>query len=272
MLFSDSSYKLPQIEALRGVQILDSGTTLPMIVDGVDRDFGDRGQFVVKFRNANRMSPKSSARELIAAWIGMELELPVVDPVILHVSPDFVETLVGRDGYKAASQSLGENFGSRYRPGFQELLAGQKFSNVMEEMAMRIYAFDMLITNPDRGHQKNNVNTNGSEFLIFDHELAFSYISMLPFLRSKEPWVLVPNEKELYAKHVFYNYLKGEERNFEKITVDFERINEDFWKKVVALLPRDWITDEIKEIRDYLSEIGLRKEVFAEQLTQTLLV
>jgi hypothetical protein len=272
MRFSDKTYSLPRIEALRAGHILSLGTTLPMVLEGVDINSGQRGQFVVKFRNSNRMSPASSARELIAAWIAMELELPVVEPAIVHISRDFVETLIGRDGYKAASQSVGENFGSKYRPGFQELLSGQKFSNIMEEMAMRIYAFDMLITNPDRGHQKNNVNTNGSEFLIFDHELAFSYISMLPYLRSKEPWVLVPNEKELYAKHVFYKYLKGEERNFEKITLDFERINEDFWKKVVAFLPKDWITDEIKEIRDYLTEIVLRKEVFAEQLTQTLLV
>lgn len=69
MRFSDIEYSLPQIEALRAGHILMTGTTLPMILEGVDRVTGERGQFVVKFKNANRMSLTSSARELIAAWI-----------------------------------------------------------------------------------------------------------------------------------------------------------------------------------------------------------
>lgn len=98
MRFSDIEYSLPQIEALRAGHILMTGTTLPMILEGVDRVTGERGQFVVKFKNANRMSLTSSARELIAAWIALELELPVVEPSIIHISDKFVESLIGRDG------------------------------------------------------------------------------------------------------------------------------------------------------------------------------
>jgi hypothetical protein len=271
MLFSDPAYRLPQIEALRPGHILTSGTTLPMILDGVDRNTYERGQYVIKFWNANRMSKASSARELIASWIALELELPVVEPVIIHVSQAFVDTLYGRDGYKAASQSLGENFGSTYRPGFEEILMGQKFNNQMEEIALRIYAFDLLITNPDRGHQKNNVNTNGTDFLIFDHELAFSYISMLPFLRSKSPWIFSENDRELYSKHVFYKYLKGEERDFSYFSQDLEKLNDSFWQKAYDCLLPSWRSSEFDEIRNYLTEIVLNKEKFADQLTLTLL-
>jgi hypothetical protein len=271
MLFSDPNYILPQIEALRPGHILSSGTTLPMVLEGVDRSTYERGQYVIKFWNANRMSKASSGRELIASWIAMEFELPVVTPVIIHVSQDFADSLTGREGYKAALQSLEENFGSQYKPGFEEILTGQKFSNQMVEMALRIYAFDLFITNPDRGHQKNNVNTNGSDFLIFDHELAFSYISMMPFLRSKTPWIFSENDRDLYSKHVFYKYLKGAERDFSYFSENLERLNDGFWQKAHDCLPLSWKPNEFDEIRNYLSEIVLNKEKFADQLTQTLL-
>jgi len=271
MKLSDPNYHLPQIEALRAGRVMASGTTQPMSLEGVDRETGEKGQFIIKFIKSPRMSEVSSARELIAAWIALELNLPVVEPVVIHVSQDFVESMRGREGFLTASQSLGENFGSRYKSGFQELLVGQKFSGKMEEMALRIYGFDSFITNPDRGHQKSNVNTNGEEFLIFDHELSFSHVTILPFLRSKTPWILSEHEKTLFEKHVFYPYLKGKEQDFTTFAFDLQRINDDFWQKVNAFLPAAWRTSEVDEIRAYLTEIVNHRDEFSDQLTQTLL-
>ncbi|MBS4072154.1 MAG: hypothetical protein KGZ90_12535 [Algoriphagus sp.] len=271
MRFSDSQYYLPQIEALRANRVMSSGTTLPMSLEGVDRVTGVRDQFVVKFVKSPRMSPASSAKELIAAWVAMELDLPVVDPVIIHISQPFVESMRGYDGFIHASQSLGENYGSRYKAGFEELLAGQKFSGKMETDALRIFGFDLFVTNSDRGHQKNNVNTNGEEFLIFDHELSFSHVTILPFLRTKTPWIVLDHEKTLYQKHVFYPYLKGKVQDFSTFASDLQRIDDAFWQKVETLLPTAWNTSEVGEIRAYLTEIVNHRDEFADQLTQSLL-
>lgn len=270
MRFSDSSYRLPQIEALRAGHVLTSGTTLPMLLEGVDRKTHERGQFVIKFRKGDRMSEKSSAKELIAAWIAMELDLPVVDPVLIHVSPLFVDSMIGNKGYAAASLSIGLNFGSKFRSGFLEMQVGQKFSVIMEEQAMRIYAFDLFITNADRGHRKDNVLTNGNEFLIFDHELAFSYVNLLSFSRTKTPWIFGEAEKPLYRDHVFYRYLRNKERDFGNFTSELERLNDAFWQKVKEQLPKDWISEEVDEIQSYLSGIVAHKEVFTDQLSQSL--
>lgn len=271
MRFSDSSYRLPQIEALRANRVMSSGTTLPMSLEGVDRTTGDRGQFVVKFIKSTRMSEKASAKELIAAWIAMELDLPVVEPVIIHISEDFVKNMRSHNGFVSASQSVGENFGSRYKSGFQEILVAQKFSGKMEADSLRIFGFDLFITNADRGHQRSNVNTNGEEFLIFDHEMSFSHVSILSFLRSKRPWIISEHEKTLYEKHVFYPYLKNKEQDFTNFASDLQRIDDSFWEKVETLLPAAWNTPEVGEIRDYLSEIVKHRDEFADQLTQTLL-
>jgi hypothetical protein len=270
MLFSDPTYQLPQIEALRAVKVMDTGRTLPMALDGVDKNTGQKDQFVVKFLNANNKNPSSPAKELIASFIGLELELPIVTPAIINISKEFVDSIYGRTGFSLASQCIGENFGSRYRPGFEELLVGQKFSGKMEADAIRIYGFDMFITNADRGHQKNNVHTNGEEFLIFDHEMGFSYISMI-FNRNPTPWIFDENDKINIPKHVFYSYLKNKEQDFTTFASDLQRIDDSFWEKVETLLPAAWNTSEVGEIRDYLTEIVKHRDEFADQLTQTLL-
>lgn len=270
MHFSEPSYQLPQIEALRAVKVMDTGRTLPMALEGVDKNSGQKDQFVVKFLNANNKNPSSPAKELIASWIGLELELPIVQPAIINISKEFVDSIYGRTGFSLASQCIGENFGSRYQPGFGEILASQKFSGKMEADALRIYGFDMFITNADRGHQKNNVHTNGEEFLIFDHELGFSYISMI-FNRNPTPWIFDENDKINMPKDVFYPYLKNKEQDFTTFASDLQRIDDSFWEKVETLLPAAWNTPEVGEIRNYLSEIVKHRDEFADQLTQTLL-
>ena len=40
-------------------------------------------------------------------------------------------------------------------------------------MAAEILAFDTFIANPDRTVENPNCQSNGREFAIFDHELAF---------------------------------------------------------------------------------------------------
>lgn len=271
MHFSDPKYQLPQIEALRAVKVMETGRTLPMALEGVDKNTGHKDQFVVKFLNANNKNPSSPAKELIASCIGLELELPIVQPAIINISKEFVDSMYGRTGFSLASQCIGENFGSRYEPGFTEILASQKFSGKMETDALRIYGFDMFITNADRGHQKNNVHTNGEEFLIFDHEMSFSHISLLSMFRNKTPWIFNENDKINLPKHVFYSYLKNKEQDFTTFASDLQRIDDSFWEKVETLLPTAWNTSEVGEIRSYLTEIVKHREEFADQLTQTLL-
>jgi len=46
-----------------------------------------------------------------------------------------------------------------------------------------IFAFDLMVQNPDRRKGKPNLLRKGDELAIFDHEMAFSFL-----------YALVPNE------------------------------------------------------------------------------
>jgi len=266
-------YRLPIIEALGSFGLMDTGTTEPMSIRGVDMETGKRGHYVVKFRHANRMTIKSSCRELLGAWMAIELDINAVEPVLVNVSKEFVNTIIGQYGYQSALKSIGINFGSVYVDGLIQIPV-TKFSwdDDLLTQAKMIFMFDMFIANADRGAGKPNVLYNGDSLMVFDHELAYSFVNMLPFLRNKTPWIFSNLEKEMYERHYFYSILRGIEHNFMQQVELLQRFDDDFWQKVMKWVPKDWQTEELKDIRSHLDMIIDNKNRFSEELTKILLV
>jgi hypothetical protein len=250
---TDTSYRLPTIEALSSFDIFESGTTLPMAIWGVDIDTGERGQFVVKYKNQNRMSLSASAFEYLGSWMAQEVGLTAVEPVAIHISEEFISTLTGRDGFKAASQSIGLNFGSKYLAGVSQIPpTGFTFTNEQIKQAKQLFVLDLFMQNIDRGHVKPNVGLHQDVLFVYDHELAFSFLKQLSFSRSKTPWVLDPSDSELYKKHFFYRYLRGLEEDFAAQVNELANLNEDFWRGVYQHLPEDFKVEELTEIKNYV--------------------
>lgn len=271
---TNPDYRLPQIEALNAFDLFDKGTTLPLAVWGVDTTTGDRNQFVVKLKNSQRMTTTSSAFELIAAWMAMEIEFPVAEPVLVNISSDFVETAMkGRDGYRTALQSEGINFGSKYLAGYSNIPAlSFSLPENLIQTAKLIYVFDIFIANTDRGHQRPNIIFNGSNLLIFDHELAFSFVRILSFLRNKTPWILNEADRDLYVNHFFYKFLRDLKPDLTAEASILERFNPDFWEKTYTTLPKEWVDDQVLEIGPYLTSIVENLANFAISLNKTFAV
>ena len=268
---TDTSYRLPTIEALSSFDLFESGTTLPMAIWGVDTDTGERGQYVVKYKNQNRMSVSASAFEFLGAWMAIEVGLQAAEPVAINISEDFANTLKGRDGFKAATQSRGINFGSKYVAGITQIPpSGFTLTNEQIAQAKQLFALDLFIQNIDRGHQKPNVGLHNDELFIYDHELAFSFLRQLPFLRSKTPWILEPADSELYKKHFFYRYLKGQVEDFNEPVYELAKLNDDFWRCVIQHMPKDFKVEELTEIKDYLLPFLKHLKEFAASIHKTM--
>lgn len=268
---TDSSYRLPTIEALSSFDIFESGTTLPMAIWGVDMDTGERGQYVVKYKNQNRMSANASAFEFLGAWMACEVGLSAAEPVAINISDEFVSTLAGRDGFKAARQSIGINFGSKYVAGVTQIPpTGFTFTNEQIEQAKQLFVLDLYMQNIDRGHQKPNVALHNDHLFVYDHELAFSFLRQLPFLRTKTPWILNPRDSELYKKHFFYRYLKGQEGGFSEQVNALAKLNDDFWRCVEQHMPTDFKVNELTEIKDYWLPFLKHLSEFAASIHKTM--
>jgi len=269
---TDSDYRLPIIEALRPAERLFEGTTAPMGIWGSDRETGERGEFVVKLQRAERMSPRSCSFELLGAWMAREVDLFAPEPVVVNLTKEFVEqTLRGKDGYKAAYQSIGLNYGSVYEEGFtavpSDLLNPDE---KLSEQIKMLYAFDLFIANTDRGHKKPNVASDGEQLFVYDHELAYSFIHILPFMRNKTPWIFDDTDTEIYRGHHFFKTLRYSDINFTKQVEKLTGFDDKFWDKAFSHIPEQWKSEALADIREHLSQILENKGAFAQTLTKTL--
>lgn len=268
MKLTDPEYFLPEIFALNGDKVLGAGTTQPMLIRGVCKKTEVKSDYVVKYISSPRMSPMSSCSELVAAFVGLEMDLNIAEPAIIDITEDFVETLRGKDGFKNASNSIGLNFGCKYVPGLMEFASRQQLSDSLYEQAEHIFSFDIFISNVDRRIDKPNMLTDGEKILLFDHELAFGFV--MDIIKNPTPWIISENDLGWIKNHYFFPILKGNEHSFDEFVDKLEVLNDNFWNKLQQIIPKAWMTDHFDKIKSNLTSLVLHKEEFKEQLNKIL--
>jgi hypothetical protein len=72
--------------------------------------------------------------------------------------------------------------------------------------ALRIYAFDMLVQNPDRRVENPNCGNFKGRLVAYDHEMAFSFLH--PIVGAGHPWE-VPR---FSRQHLFHGFVAGARR------------------------------------------------------------
>ncbi len=271
---TDKDYFLPHIVAVSPLDEASSGTTAPVIIRGIDEKTGDEsGEYYLKPLAAPRMSAKASMFELLGAFMAKQLDLNVAEPVLINVSEAFAELCRGKSYYKKIAESIGINFGTiNFGGGFYTWLPETSLPFNLEAEALRIFVFDMLVQNADRGHQKENLNTNGKELKIFDHELAFSYTDLIG-LSSKAEWLLDENglEKDLIFKHLFHKHLKGINTLPIDDAVDqLKQLDNEFWKTAEKLIPSEWKDERFKKIKEHTSAVVKNAKNFKIEIRRIL--
>jgi hypothetical protein len=157
--------RLPVHSALRYVQPLREGGSLPAIVDT------DGGLFVVKFRGAGQ-GPKALIAELIVGLLAQRLGFPVPDPALIQIAPAFGRAEPDPEIQEILRGSHGINVGARYLDGafnFDPYAAGEY---IPPSLASDLVWFDGYTTNPDRTHRNPNILIWQRKPWLIDHGAA----------------------------------------------------------------------------------------------------
>src|SRR3954471_17656917 len=157
--------RLPVHGALRYVQPLREGGSLPAIVDT------EAGLFVVKFRGAGQ-GPKALIAELIVGLLAQRLGFPVPDPALIQVAPAFGRAEPDPENQEILPGSHGINVGARYLDGafnFDPHAAGEY---IPPSLASELVWFDGYTTNPDRTHRNPNILIWQRKPWLIDHGAA----------------------------------------------------------------------------------------------------
>jgi hypothetical protein len=157
--------ELPIVTALRYVEPLREGGSLPAVVDTED------GLFVVKFRGAGQ-GAKALVAELIVGMLAGELGLPMPEIVLVEVPEPFGRSEPDPEIQDVLRASHGVNVGLRYLDGAFNFALSAAGHLVTPEFAARLVWFDAFLTNPDRTHRNPNLLAWGRRPWLIDHGAA----------------------------------------------------------------------------------------------------
>jgi hypothetical protein len=266
---TDYDYSLPVIEAQDEYKTLSGGRNKPLLFRGVCQNTYKKGDYVVKFRNSKEMSNEASARELLASFIALQLELLIPPPVLVNISYGFVQTIKGKDSYIDANNSIGVNFGCKFIPGNIDVIHNQVLTENQRNQANQIFPFDVFISNSDRRNDKPNLLMDDSgNIFIFDHELAFGFV--FDIFKNKTPWEFRPQDKDWIKNHFFYSYLKNRFPDFTILVNKLTQLDDGFWDKAFAFIPKEWQTEQLDEIKNYCQALIANKDLFLQELKNVL--
>lgn len=240
--FFKNDYQLPKVVALQAFKVAETGANQPLFIKGVDVAARQAGEYVLKYRGAERMDEQACLRELLAAFLADSLGVFVPEPVGVIVQNEFVETLRGWPVFPKIQQSVGLNFGSIYKSGNISVQQHQTFTPDQLQEAAQIFVFDVLVKNPDRNIQKPNLFLADDHFWAIDHELAFGFLVTLPSLLSKDPAELNDTDVNDAKNHFFYPALTRNVRriDWDEVFNPFEQFQQDFWMQASVAIPTDW--------------------------------
>jgi hypothetical protein len=138
----------------------------------------DSVSYLVKFNKPTDM--RIGINELVCNLIGLELELPVFNPVIVNVSQELIDS---NDDLK--NYCVGEHFAQVYFEPFETVriykdqgkqITGELIGNVRH--VPDFIMFDKYIENYDRHGdniclKSNDTLSNKMDYYLFDHDLSF---------------------------------------------------------------------------------------------------
>jgi len=232
---------VPRVHATRWHREMSVGRTRPQLFACQDPD-GRSHDYVVK---SHKKLGIYILCEHVAAVLGRLLQMPVPQNVIVDVDVRLVNEIPDQSVRDLFLDIPGPHFGSYAKTGGYRIVArDEHITPDMMPQALDIFAFDMLIQNTDRAHRaeygKPNLLVNGKRFVILDHELAFSFLSLVG--PAPEPWLL---RNESFARnHFFYRWIRGckdlDSTCFDGFLDRFTALDSATFDAIADTIPPEW--------------------------------
>jgi hypothetical protein len=222
---------LPTLTALRYVQPLREGGSLPAVVDT------DDGLFVVKFRGAGQ-GPKALVAELIVGRLAAALGLLTPELALVTVPEPFGQSEPDPEIQDLLRASHGTNVGLRYLDGAFNFALAAAADLVDAAVATRIVWLDAFAMNIDRTHRNTNLLIHERKPWLIDHGAALYVHHDWPSATVERTRAEFPMIKD----HVLLSVAHDIE------TVDTgcaEQLNEDVLRDTVGSVPDDLLLDPV---------------------------
>jgi len=229
---------LSQVTAVRFDGRAKSGRTIPC---RLTCEAADRAEVEVVAKLSAGCDRKVTAlvMETIAAMLAADLDLPVPEPFLVSLEPEFIAGLPDETVADMARRSNPVAFGSKHLPpGYTSWPVGKAIPKDAMATAAEIFAFDALIANDDRRPVNPNCLFSGASLAIYDHEMAFFTEGIIGW---QPPWVIGSLQSfKQTRRHLFSEQLCGKTVNFDRLAGAWLAVTDERLAAYRAALPDAW--------------------------------
>lgn len=229
---------LTHVTAVRFDGRVQTGRTVPCRLTCEAAD-GTEVEVVAKFSEGCDRKVTALVMEAIAAMLAADLDLPVPEPFLVIVEPEFIAGLPDEFVATMARRSSPVAFGSKHLPpGYTSWPVGKSIPKDAFATAAEIFAFDALIVNDDRRSANPNCLFSGASLAIYDHEMAFFTEGIIGW---QPPWVIGSLESyKQTRRHLFSTQLCGKAVNFDRFAGAWLAVTDERLAAYRAALPAAW--------------------------------
>ena len=204
---------------------------------------------------------KSLAREVVAACLAVDLELPIPVPYVVEVPAALASTVTDTDIAQLLQASSPVAFGSaRVGTQYSAWSRGSRVTPPMLSTALGTFVFDAVIDNTDRRVSNPNCLVAGDRIRLIDHELAFppTLVGWQP------PWRTGSLQWLCKADHIFYRQLRNRSLDFSRVQALWSGISDDRLQEYRNAIPTEWgvalpavdeALDRVRSARDNLDGV-----------------
>jgi hypothetical protein len=252
--------------AVRFDRLAEGGRNEPLrIVVEMDDDATEREVFL-KPSGRPELGIEGMANELLASCVAGHLGLPICEPVLVQLSPEWIASVPQHGIREMLDNSCSIAFGSTSAgEGWRRWTSDDKILGDRRPVALGIFVFDAFTENSDRSVGNPNLLVRGDTFRIIDHELCFR-IRMQLFPRP-EPWregyltrLVAPGNDA----HAFGTLLRGDRLiDVPALEAPWTSLSDEALSAYGALMPPEWGTaaaaiddalTHLRQVRDRIDQ------------------
>ena len=206
----------------------------------------------------------SLAREVVAACLATDLNLPVPTPCLVEIPWILASVVTNPDISERLGASSPVGFGSaKVGNQFSVWTSGNRVTESMLPSALGAFVFDAVIDNADRKPSNPNCLVARDRLRLIDHELAFPSSRGLPGWQP--PWQAgALSWLDRVDGHLFCRDLKTHSLDFGLLRQRWSAISDDRLLEYRQAIPPEWdaahpaveeALDRIRNARDNLDGV-----------------
>lgn len=254
---TDAPPEIRSVQVLQYIVPLREGGSLPAIVEA-----DDGFRYVLKFRGAGH-GTKALISEFIGCEVARKAGMKVPELVFAYLDEHFGRTEGDEEIQDLLKGSRGLNLGLHYLSGAVNF--DPVVTDVDPLLASKIVWLDAFLTNIDRTFRNTNMLIWHRELWLIDHGASLYFhhtwdqwktnaASLFPYVKDH---VLLPRASQLMEANAFMK----------------ERLTPEFLRRLVDLLPEDWLLWEDQslspqEIRTVYYSFLVERLNHSDQFTQ----